>query len=431
MNSSDFIKHFVERTGLTPKESKAFIDEFGKYIIVTLKKDKKININHLGVFSIKNIAAKKVRNPNTGRIMTVPAKDKVFFKGAGIFSKNLNAKIAGEQADKIIEFAKKKSREILSSASVKHINFDRLVQPKKVKVENDKPGEKVEIPVLEEIVEAEPVVEQREIVEEKQEYKKAEVVKGPVEYKRQEVVEEKPEYKKAEVVKEPVGYKRQEVVEERPEYKEAEVVEEPVEYKRQKVVERSEYKREDVVKEQSECNKEEIIQDKEDVISDEQLIGIIKYVSSSYRKKMLVMFSSLIIIIGIVGFIFWKTKIPKRIFNRYMQNITSKAVNKIVDRKISEVKSDAVSEEKIKEMIKESSIKLMETEKHVSSKIPLIKIKKYTVKKGDSLWSIANKFSKTPYNWLGIYQNNGTKIKNPDEIYPGQKLLVPVIENNK
>jgi len=57
---------------------------------------------------------------------------------------------------------------------------------------------------------------------------------------------------------------------------------------------------------------------------------------------------------------------------------------------------------------------------------PVLTIIKYMVKKGDSLWSISKKFSKNPFNWVGIYQNNGVKIRNPDRIYPGQTLLIPV-----
>jgi nucleoid-associated protein YgaU len=45
----------------------------------------------------------------------------------------------------------------------------------------------------------------------------------------------------------------------------------------------------------------------------------------------------------------------------------------------------------------------------------------------DCLWNIAKKprFYGDPWKWKRIYKANTDKIKDPDLIYPGQKLLVP------
>jgi len=51
----------------------------------------------------------------------------------------------------------------------------------------------------------------------------------------------------------------------------------------------------------------------------------------------------------------------------------------------------------------------------------------YTVKKGDTLWWIA-KYKDNyndPFAWPIIFDANRKKIKNPNLIYPGQKLLIP------
>jgi len=45
----------------------------------------------------------------------------------------------------------------------------------------------------------------------------------------------------------------------------------------------------------------------------------------------------------------------------------------------------------------------------------------YIVKKGDTLWDIANHFFKNPYQWLNIWEHN-LYITNPDLIYPGNKI---------
>jgi len=45
----------------------------------------------------------------------------------------------------------------------------------------------------------------------------------------------------------------------------------------------------------------------------------------------------------------------------------------------------------------------------------------YIVKKGDTLWDIANYFFKNPKKWLKIWERN-LYISNPDLIYPGNKI---------
>ncbi len=45
----------------------------------------------------------------------------------------------------------------------------------------------------------------------------------------------------------------------------------------------------------------------------------------------------------------------------------------------------------------------------------------YVVKKGDTLWDIANHFFKDPWKWLKIWERN-LYITNPDLIYPGNKI---------
>lgn len=51
--------------------------------------------------------------------------------------------------------------------------------------------------------------------------------------------------------------------------------------------------------------------------------------------------------------------------------------------------------------------------------------KTYTVKKGDCLWNIAKKFYGSGSKYTKIYNANKSKIKHPNLIYPGQKLIIP------
>lgn len=52
--------------------------------------------------------------------------------------------------------------------------------------------------------------------------------------------------------------------------------------------------------------------------------------------------------------------------------------------------------------------------------------KSYTVKKGDSLWKIAKAYYGNGAQWRRIYDANKSVIgKNPNLIYPNQKLVIP------
>jgi hypothetical protein len=50
--------------------------------------------------------------------------------------------------------------------------------------------------------------------------------------------------------------------------------------------------------------------------------------------------------------------------------------------------------------------------------------KDYEVRKGDTLWSISSKEISDPLSWPKIWKEN-PEIKNPDLIYPGQKIRLP------
>ncbi|MFA5179723.1 MAG: LysM peptidoglycan-binding domain-containing protein [Syntrophales bacterium] len=56
-----------------------------------------------------------------------------------------------------------------------------------------------------------------------------------------------------------------------------------------------------------------------------------------------------------------------------------------------------------------------------------VAITEYIVKKGDSLWFIAKykDIYDDDYLWPIIYKANKGQIKNPNRIYPGQKLKIP------
>lgn len=50
----------------------------------------------------------------------------------------------------------------------------------------------------------------------------------------------------------------------------------------------------------------------------------------------------------------------------------------------------------------------------------------YVVKRGDTLWAIAKKYYGNGAQYPKIYNANRSIIKNPNLIYPGQKLVIPL-----
>lgn len=49
----------------------------------------------------------------------------------------------------------------------------------------------------------------------------------------------------------------------------------------------------------------------------------------------------------------------------------------------------------------------------------------YTIKSGDSLSKIARQFYGNANDWQKIYEANKDKIKDPNLIHPGQKIIIP------
>ena len=61
-----------------------------------------------------------------------------------------------------------------------------------------------------------------------------------------------------------------------------------------------------------------------------------------------------------------------------------------------------------------------------NSPAPVSQNKTYTVVRGDCLWNIAKKFYGNGSQYTKIYNANKDKIKNPNLIYVGQVLTIPV-----
>lgn len=57
---------------------------------------------------------------------------------------------------------------------------------------------------------------------------------------------------------------------------------------------------------------------------------------------------------------------------------------------------------------------------------PTAEVKNHNVQEGDSLWSIAEKYYGSGYNWVDIANENN--LVNPDVLIIGSELIIPVVE---
>lgn len=68
---------------------------------------------------------------------------------------------------------------------------------------------------------------------------------------------------------------------------------------------------------------------------------------------------------------------------------------------------------------------LIEKEENIESE-PRVSTKEYTIKKDDSLWKIAKEQLGSGHRWKYLYELNKDKIKDPNKLKPGQKIIIPI-----
>ncbi len=96
MTKKEIVKAISEEIGLTQLKTKEIVQKTFDAIVETLVTNGRIELRNFGVFEVKKRAARKARNPRTGRPVDVAAKYVVTFKPG----KEMEEKIHqfGEQA---------------------------------------------------------------------------------------------------------------------------------------------------------------------------------------------------------------------------------------------------------------------------------------------------------------------------------------------
>ena len=82
MNKTEFVGEVAEKLGVTKKEATPKVEAVSNVIVETLTKGESIKIPGVGTFEVRERAARKGRNIQTGEEIEIPASKVVKFKPA-------------------------------------------------------------------------------------------------------------------------------------------------------------------------------------------------------------------------------------------------------------------------------------------------------------------------------------------------------------
>lgn len=80
MNKGELIAKMAEKSGLTKKDAEKAVNAFFASVEEALVKKDKVQIIGFGTFEVKERAARKGRNPQTGKEIDIPASKNPVFK---------------------------------------------------------------------------------------------------------------------------------------------------------------------------------------------------------------------------------------------------------------------------------------------------------------------------------------------------------------
>ncbi len=90
MNKAELIDAMAAASGLSKADSKKALDAFVGATTSALKKGNKISLVGFGSFDISKRKARSGRNPKTGAVIQIKAKNSVRFKAGSDLSSSVN-----------------------------------------------------------------------------------------------------------------------------------------------------------------------------------------------------------------------------------------------------------------------------------------------------------------------------------------------------
>ncbi len=97
MKKSEFIKAVADKAGTTQKAADAVVAAALGTIRDALKKEDSVAFLQFGTFKISKRAARKGRNPQTGKEIQIPASKLPVFKASAAFKEFVNGKKGGKK----------------------------------------------------------------------------------------------------------------------------------------------------------------------------------------------------------------------------------------------------------------------------------------------------------------------------------------------
>ena len=97
MKKADFIKSVAAKSGTTQKAADAVVTAALEAIRDALKKGDSVAFLKFGTFKISKRAARKGRNPQTGKEIQIPASKLPVFKASAAFKELVNGKKGGKK----------------------------------------------------------------------------------------------------------------------------------------------------------------------------------------------------------------------------------------------------------------------------------------------------------------------------------------------
>ena len=80
MNKAELVAAIAEKTELSKKDSEKALKAFIDVVTEELTKGEKIQLVGFGTFEVTNRAAREARNPQSGKVMRIPASKAPKFK---------------------------------------------------------------------------------------------------------------------------------------------------------------------------------------------------------------------------------------------------------------------------------------------------------------------------------------------------------------
>jgi len=92
MNKTDLINSIAAKSGLNKKNSELALNAFISSVEDSLKKGEKVVLVGFGTFEVRKRAARKGRNPQTKKEITIPASKAPVFKAGKVLKDKVNKK---------------------------------------------------------------------------------------------------------------------------------------------------------------------------------------------------------------------------------------------------------------------------------------------------------------------------------------------------